>query len=99
MTVSLPTPDTCFDAQPGYDYALHDADGQGDGAGLRMPVVDGARGAAISRQARDWWQPGGSRQRFMVMGPADPLIGGPPVHALPCGIRSCRPPLASFTAE
>jgi len=52
-----------------------------------------APGAAISRQARDWWHSSWSGQSFMAIGLADPVIGGPPMHALQRCIRGCPPPL------
>lgn len=67
-------------------------------AGVRIfpPLVPDrpdAPGAAVSRQAKDWWKNAWHGQSFMAIGLADPVIGGPPMHALARVIRGCPPPL------
>jgi pimeloyl-ACP methyl ester carboxylesterase len=52
-----------------------------------------AGGAALSRQARDWWQKEWSGKTFMVIGMQDPVLGAPVMRAMAQLIRGCPPPL------
>lgn len=58
-----------------------------------VPDRPDAPGAAISRQARDWFRTAWQGQTFMAIGMADPVIGEPPMQALAAIIRNCPPPL------
>ncbi|MSQ54480.1 MAG: alpha/beta fold hydrolase [Betaproteobacteria bacterium] len=57
-------------------------------------VPDGidAPGAAISRQARDWWKNAWKGEAFMAVGAKDPVLGLPVMEALRANIRGCPPP-------
>ena len=58
-----------------------------------VPPTPDAPGAAISREARDWWRDSWSGQSFMAIGVSDPVITPDAMYALHAGIRGCPPPL------
>jgi len=58
-----------------------------------VPDRPDADGAALSRQARDWWREAWAGQSFMAVGMADPVLGPPAMHALRRMIRGCPEPL------
>ncbi len=57
-----------------------------------MPDSPDSPGAAISREARDWWQNNWSGQTFMAVGAKDPVLGPPVMQALRKLIRGCPEP-------
>ncbi len=78
-----------------YDAPFADARSK---AGVRAfpPMVcdaPDAEGAALSRQARNWWRTQWSGQSFMAVGLQDPVFGLPVMEALRADIRHCPPPL------
>ena len=78
-----------------YDAPFPDA---GHKAALRaFPnlVPDGAdaEGAALSRQAADFWQQRWQGQSFMAVGAQDPVLGLPTMLALQQQIRGCPAPM------
>jgi haloalkane dehalogenase len=58
-----------------------------------VPDAADAPGAALSRQARDWWRDKWSGKSFMAIGGADPVLGEPVMRALHRSIRGCPEPL------
>ena len=52
-----------------------------------------AGGAALSRQARDWWRNEWRGKSAMVIGMTDPVLGPPVMRALAQVIRDCPPPI------
>jgi pimeloyl-ACP methyl ester carboxylesterase len=58
-----------------------------------VPDRDDAPGAALSREAAAFWQERWRGESFMAIGMADPVLGGPTMHALARQIRGCPPPL------
>ncbi len=58
-----------------------------------VPPSPDAPGAAISREARDWWRDEWSGQSFMAIGGSDPVITPDAMHALRDNIRNCPEPL------
>ena len=67
-------------------------------AGIRrfpnlVPDHQEADGAALSRQARDWWGTQWQGQSFMAVGMKDPVLGPPAMRVLARQIRACPPPL------
>jgi tRNA(adenine34) deaminase len=50
-------------------------------------------GAAVSRQARDFWREQWAGQTLMAVGMQDPVLGLPVMTALQSDIRHCPPPL------
>jgi haloalkane dehalogenase len=58
-----------------------------------VPVSPDMPGAALSRQARDWWTDRWTGQSFMAIGDADPVLGPPAMHALRGRIRGCPEPM------
>ncbi len=58
-----------------------------------VPAIHDAPGAAISRDARDWFRDHWAGQSFMAIGGADPVITPPAMHALRANIRNCPEPL------
>lgn len=58
-----------------------------------VPVSPHMPGAAVSRQARDWWSTQWSGPSFMAIGDADPVLGLPAMHALARVIRGCPEPM------
>ena len=57
-----------------------------------VPDRPDAPGAAISRQARDWWRSAWRGAAFMAIGAKDPVLGPPVMHALRKLIRGCPEP-------
>jgi len=58
-----------------------------------VPELEGSDGAAVSRQARDFWRERWSGQTLMAIGAQDPVLGEPVMHALRALIRDCPEPL------
>jgi haloalkane dehalogenase len=58
-----------------------------------VPDQPDADGAAISRQARDWWNKEWDGQTFMAVGMKDPVLGPPAMAYLRSQIRGCPPPM------
>ncbi|MBI2731854.1 MAG: alpha/beta fold hydrolase [Aquabacterium sp.] len=52
-----------------------------------------ADGAALSRQAREWWQTQWSGPTFMAVGMRDPVLGPMAMAYLRSVIRGCPPPM------
>ncbi len=57
-----------------------------------VPDRPDAPGAAISRQARDWWRGAWKGESFMAVGVKDPVLGVPVMQALRKLIRGCPEP-------
>jgi haloalkane dehalogenase len=58
-----------------------------------VPPTPDAPGAAISRDARDWFRDHWAGQSFMAIGGSDPVITPDAMHALHATIKGCPPPL------
>ncbi|KQO19840.1 tRNA adenosine(34) deaminase TadA [Acidovorax sp. Leaf78] len=58
----------------------------------RVPDRTDAPGAAMSRQARDFWQHQWQGQSLMVIGARDPVLGPATMHGLHRHIRGCPAP-------
>ena len=58
-----------------------------------VPDTPDADGAAISRQARDFWQTQWAGQSLMAIGAQDPVLGQPVMLALRAQIRNCPEPM------
>jgi haloalkane dehalogenase len=58
-----------------------------------VPDNPEAGGAALSRQARDWWRNEWRGTSAMVIGMTDPVLGPPVMRALAQVIRGCPPPI------
>jgi haloalkane dehalogenase len=58
-----------------------------------VPPTPDAPGAAISREARDWWRDEWAGQSFMAIGGSDPVITPDAMLALRATIRNCPEPL------
>lgn len=56
-----------------------------------VPDSPDAPGAALSRQARDWWTHAWKGQAFMAVGARDPVLGPPVMEVLRGWIRDCPP--------
>lgn len=59
----------------------------------RVPAGPQDEGAAISRQARDFWQRQWQGQSLMVVGAQDPVLGLATMQALQHDIRGCPEPV------
>ena len=57
-----------------------------------VPDRPDAPGAALSRQARDWWRNAWQGDAFMAIGARDPVLGPPVMQALRKIIRNCPEP-------
>lgn len=57
-----------------------------------VPDHPDAPGAAISRQAREWWRNDWKGEAFMAVGAKDPVLGPPVMSALQRIIRNCPEP-------
>ncbi|MDQ6679368.1 MAG: haloalkane dehalogenase [Pseudomonadota bacterium] len=57
-----------------------------------VPDHPDADGAALSRQARQWWSTQWQGQTFMAVGMKDPVLGPAPMALLRSQIRGCPPP-------
>jgi len=78
-----------------YDAPFPDASFKG---GVRrfpnlVPDHPDAEGAALSRQARDWFRASWAGKTFMAVGMKDPVLGPPVMRAMAKMIRNCPPPL------
>jgi tRNA(adenine34) deaminase len=60
---------------------------------LMVPESEDADGAAISREAREFWQNRWTGQTFMAVGAQDPVLGLPVIKALQGIIRGCDAPM------
>ena len=58
-----------------------------------VPDHPDAPGAALSRDARSWWQNEWSGKSLMVTGLQDPVLGKPAMDYLHRFIRNCPPPI------
>lgn len=58
-----------------------------------VPEFENSDGAAISRQARDFWRERWSGQTLMAVGMQDPVLGLPVMQHLQSLIRSCPEPM------
>ncbi len=58
-----------------------------------VPPTPDAPGAAISRDARDWWRDSWGGKSFMAIGASDPVITPDAMQALRGLIRNCPEPL------
>src|SRR5579864_1611763 len=58
-----------------------------------VPDNPDAGGAALSRQARDWWRKEWQGKSAMVIGMTDPVLGPPVMRALAQLIRGCPSPI------
>lgn len=58
-----------------------------------VPEFADADGAAVSREARDFWRERWTGQTFMAVGAQDPVLGTPVMQALQRLIRHCPEPL------
>lgn len=58
-----------------------------------VPAQPDADGAAISREARDWWRTEWSGQSFMAIGCQDPVLTPQAMEALRRTIRGCPEPM------
>lgn len=59
-----------------------------------VPEFIDSDGAAVSREARDFWQSRWSGKTFMAIGAQDPVLGTAVMQALQQMIRGCPPPLS-----
>lgn len=58
-----------------------------------VPETDEADGAALSRQAREFWRHDWTGRSLMAIGAQDPVLGLPSMRALHTLIRGCPAPL------
>ncbi|WP_369642737.1 tRNA adenosine(34) deaminase TadA [Acidovorax sp. A79] len=58
----------------------------------RVPASEDAPGAALSRQARDFWQQRWQGRSLMFIGAKDPVLGPATMHDLHRHIRGCPAP-------
>jgi tRNA(adenine34) deaminase len=58
-----------------------------------VPEFADSPGAALSRQARDFWRDDWQGQTFMAIGQQDPVLGEPVMRHLQSHIRGCPEPL------
>jgi len=58
-----------------------------------VPETPDADGAAVSRQARDFWQHRWQGRSLMAVGMQDPVLGPPVMASLRQAIRGCPPPM------
>lgn len=58
-----------------------------------VPEFADSPGAAISRQARDFWGNHWQGQSLMAIGQQDPVLGEPVMRALQSQIKGCPEPL------
>lgn len=87
-------PHLSADEAAAYEAPFPDASAK---AGVRrfpqlVPDRPDAPGAAISRQARDWWTNAWKGESFMAIGAKDPVLGLPVMNALRKSIRNCPEP-------
>jgi tRNA(adenine34) deaminase len=58
-----------------------------------VPEFADSEGAAISREARDFWRQHWQGKSLMVIGQRDPVLGEPVMRALHAGIHNCPAPV------
>ncbi|MEN9538637.1 MAG: haloalkane dehalogenase domain protein [Pseudomonadota bacterium] len=58
-----------------------------------VPEFTGSDGAAVSREARSFWQTQWQGASLMAVGMQDPVLGLPVMEALRASIRHCPPPM------
>lgn len=58
-----------------------------------VPARPDAPGAALSRQARDFWRNAWTGKSLMAIGMKDPVLGPPVMRALHATIRNCPQPI------
>lgn len=58
-----------------------------------VPELPGDDGAAVSRQARDFWREQWQGESLMAIGQQDPVLGEPVMMALHASIRHCPEPM------
>ncbi len=58
-----------------------------------VPDREDAPGAAVSREALDFWKHRWTGDSFMAIGLQDPVLGPPAMRSLHAAIRGCPPPL------
>lgn len=58
-----------------------------------VPEFDHSDGAAVSREARDFWRERWEGQTFMAVGAQDPVLGVPVMRGLQKLIRGCPEPM------
>lgn len=58
-----------------------------------VPETRDAAGAAVSRQARDFWRRDWTGKSLMAIGMKDPVLGPPVMRALHANIRNCPQPI------
>lgn len=58
-----------------------------------VPASEDAEGAAVSREARSFWQERWSGRALMALGAQDPVLGEPVMRELRALIRGCGEPL------
>ena len=58
-----------------------------------VPDRPDAPGAALSREARDFWRTRWAGKSLMAIGMKDPVLGPPVMRALHADIRGCPPPM------
>jgi pimeloyl-ACP methyl ester carboxylesterase len=58
-----------------------------------VPALPDAPGAALSRQAGEFWRAQWQGKSFMAIGTEDPVLGPPVMQALRANIRNCPEPL------
>ena len=58
-----------------------------------VPDRPDAPGAALSRQARDFWRNAWTGKSLMAIGMKDPVLGPPVMRALHATIRNCPQPI------
>jgi tRNA(adenine34) deaminase len=58
-----------------------------------VPEFESSEGAAVSRQAREFWRNQWSGKTFMAIGQQDPVLGEPQMRALAQNIRGCPEPM------
>ncbi len=58
-----------------------------------VPDHPGAPGAALSREAREWWNTRWEHPSLMAIGMQDPVLGPPAMRYLHRQIRGCPPPI------
>ena len=58
-----------------------------------VPAFPGSDGAAVSREARDFWRDRWAGQTLMAVGAQDPVLGLPVMMGLQQMIRNCPPPM------
>jgi len=78
-----------------YDAPYPDASFKG---GVRrfpnlVPDHPGAEGAALSREAREWFRTQWQGRTFMAIGMKDPVLGPPVMRSVAAQIRNCPAPL------